>query len=274
MAQPEGSPRPHEHEIDDDITGDEIDALDEATGLTPPLVMPADDALEFLSRAELTLEGQLVDASNATLYMRAEHEGVAAGAVYKPIAGERPLWDFPDGTLAEREVAAFTVSRVAGWTIVPPTVLRNGPYGRGMVQLWIDTDDTVDVRSLLRASSPVLYPTTVFDAVINNADRKGGHILPDSPSHVYGIDHGISFHSEDKLRTVLWNWAGDPIDDGELDTLSRLRRDFDRLLAEPLSELLTTLEVRRTRQRLDRLVRHCVLPQPSRHRPPVPWPPF
>lgn len=279
MAQPEPSPQGLDDSnlSDDGQYSDDADVIetpDEGAGLTPALVMEPGRAIEFLNHAELTLEGQLVDASNTTLYMRAELDGVAAAAVYKPVAGERPLWDFPDGTLAEREVAAYAVSAASGWTIVPPTVLRDGPYGRGMVQLWVDTDDTVDVRRLVRSSASVLYPLAVFDAIINNADRKGGHILPDSAQHVYGIDHGISFHAEEKLRTVIWNWAGEPIADAELDVLARLSRDFDQVLGTQLADLLTTLEVRRTRQRIERLLRSCMLPQPSRNRPPVPWPPF
>lgn len=271
MARPE---RAGTTRNDRDFPEQDSDEIVEATGLTPPLRMEPGHALEFLTHAELSVEGQLVDASNATLYVRAEHASIAAAAVYKPVAGERPLWDFPDGTLAEREVAAFAVSAATGWNTVPPTVLREGPYGLGMVQLWIETDDGIDVRALLRSSAPVLRPTAVLDAIINNADRKGGHILPDTVEHVYGVDHGVCFNAEPKLRTVLWNWAGEPLCEDELDVVARLSRDFDRVLGEPLTNLLTTLEVRRTRQRIERLLHSNILPQPSRHRPPVPWPPF
>ena len=197
-----------------------------------------------------------------------------AAAVYKPVSGERPLWDFPDGTLAEREVAAYAVSAASGWDVVPPTVLREGPFGPGMVQLWIDVDERVDVRSLLRRNAEVLRPVAVLDAVINNADRKGGHLLPTPTGRVYGVDHGVCFNSDEKLRTVLWGWAGDPLSEAEIDVLIRLRTDLDGALGEALSALLTVTEVRRTRRRADRLLSSALFPQPSDRWPPVPWPPF
>ena len=154
---------------------------------------PVDDALALLRDGELAVEGRLVDASNATLYCAVTLDGVTAACVYKPVAGERPLWDFPDGTLAEREVAAYEVSAATGWDIVPPTVLRDGPSGPGMVQLWIDVDETVDIaRFMRRSDARRLRRMAVFDAVINNADRKGGHLLPTPDGHVYGVDHGVT----------------------------------------------------------------------------------
>ena len=158
------------------------------------------------------MEGRLVDASNATLYCTVKSHGTEATCVYKPVAGERPLWDFPDGTLAGREVAAYAVSRAAGWNFVPPTVLRDGPYGPGMCQLWIDLDASADLIALARRTDyPPLREMAVFDAVINNADRKIGHLLPDADGHLYGCDHGICFAEEYKLRTVLWQWRGKPL---------------------------------------------------------------
>jgi hypothetical protein len=242
--------------------------------LTPARVMAEADAIEFLTQAELTVEGRLVDASNATLYVGAEHDGVRAAAVYKPVSGERPLWDFPDGTLAEREVAAYTVSAASGWDVVPPTVLRDGPFGPGMVQLWIDVDETVDVRSMLRRSDERLRPIAVFDALINNADRKGGHLLPTPAGRVYGVDHGVCFNTDEKLRTVLWGWAGDPLSEAEIDVLIRLRAELDGALGRRLGELLTVTEVRRTRRRADRLLSSALFPKPSDRWPPVPWPMF
>ena len=185
---------------------------DEPTGLTPARELPVDEAMALLEHGELGVEGRLVVASNATLYCSVCLNGVTAACVYKPVAGERPLWDFPDGTLAEREVAAYEVSAATGWLIVPPTVFRSGPLGPGMVQLWIDTDDEVDIRRLIRGtSSDQLRRIAVFDAVINNADRKGGHLLPTRAGHIYGVDHGVSFHAEPKLRTLLWQWSGRPL---------------------------------------------------------------
>ena len=141
---------------------------------------------------------------------------MTAACVYKPIRGERPLWDFPDGTLAHREVAAYLVSVATGWDVVPPTVLRDGPFGVGMVQLWIDTDETVDLGRLVQTDDPALRRMAIFDAVVNNADRKGGHLLPVESGHVFGVDHGVCFAVEPKLRTVLWGWRG---------TAARRRRD-------------------------------------------------
>jgi uncharacterized repeat protein (TIGR03843 family) len=243
--------------------------------LTPAVELPVADALGLLERGELSIEGRLVDASNATLYCAVSADGVSAACVYKPVAGERPLWDFPDGTLAEREVAAYAVSEASGWNIVPPTVYRVGPAGPGMVQLWIDTDDEADLVGLIRGrGSDAIRRVTVFDAVINNADRKGGHLLPTARGHVYGVDHGVSFHAEDKLRTVLWQWAGKSLSDEAQDVLRRLRRDLDGRLGETLYDLLTTVEVRRTRARVDRLLSTRRHPEPSDEWPAVPWPPM
>jgi hypothetical protein len=272
LARPDAEP----DDVDADLgAGDrDDDALATESELTPARVMAEADALEFLAHAELTVEGQLVDASNATLYVGAEYNGIRAAAVYKPVSGERPLWDFPDGTLAEREVAAYAVSAASGWDVVPPTVLREGPFGPGMVQLWIDVDERVDVRSLLRRNAEVLRPVAVLDAIINNADRKGGHLLPTPTGRVYGVDHGVCFNSDEKLRTVLWGWAGEPLSEAEIDVLIRLRSDLDGALGEALSALLTVTEVRRTRRRADRLLSSALFPQPSDRWPPVPWPPF
>jgi hypothetical protein len=243
--------------------------------LTPPVEMAEADALVLLSAGELTIEGRLVDASNATLYCAVSADGVTAGCVYKPVAGERPLWDFPDGTLAEREVAAYTVSAASGWGIVPPTVYREGPAGPGMVQLWIAEDETNDIRSLLRRRDHAqLQRIAVFDAVINNSDRKGGHLLPTPSGHVYGVDHGVSFHEDDKLRTVLWQWAGRALPEEATATLTALRRELDAELGQTLGLLLTSRELRRTRARIDRLLSTRRFPQPSDDWPAVPWPPM
>ncbi len=243
--------------------------------LTAALELPVAEALALLECGELSIEGRLVDASNATLYCGVTADGVSAACVYKPIAGERPLWDFPDGTLAEREVAAYAVSAATGWDIVPPTVYRVGPAGPGMVQLWIDTDDNADLVALIRGrGSDAIRRVTVFDAVINNADRKGGHLLPTTRGHVYGVDHGVSFHTDDKLRTVLWQWAGRTLPDDTQEMLRRLRRDLDGSLGETLADLLTTAEVRRTRARVDRLLSTRRHPEPSDDWPAVPWPPM
>ena len=231
-------------------------------------------ALEALRLGHLEIEGRLVDASNATLYCSLSYGDFSAACVYKPVRGERPLWDFPDGTLAEREVAAYALSEATGWEVVPPTVLREGPFGEGMVQLWVDGDETVDLAELAQGNSASLRRMAVFDAVVNNADRKGGHLIPMPDGHVYGVDHGICFSTDDKLRTLLWQWAGDPLTDEAVDMLSRLRAELEGDLGETLYGLLTRREVARTVRRVDRLLRFRCHPEPSGDWPSVPWPPF
>ena len=249
--------------------------MSEPQELTPARELPVDDALALLTHGCLEIEGRLVDASNATLYCSVALDGIDAACVYKPVTGERPLWDFPDGTLAEREVAAYEVSAATGWLIVPPTVYRDGPFGPGMVQLWIDIDDAVDVLALVRrGSSDLLRRIAVFDAVINNADRKGGHLLPTRAGQVYGIDHGVSFHVEPKLRTLLWQWAGQPLPADCIECLGELRSQLGGALADRLHDLLTTHEVRRTLRRVDKLLRAGSHPVPSGEWPAVPWPPM
>jgi hypothetical protein len=234
-----------------------------------------DEALQLLRVGEISIEGRVVDASNATFYCAVTADGRSAGCVYKPVAGERPLWDFPDGTLAEREVAAHAVSAAAGWDIVPPTVYREGPAGPGMVQLWMQVDETVDIaRFMRRRDLERLREISVFDAVINNADRKGGHLLPMPSGRVYGVDHGVTFSAEDKLRTVLWQWAGARLPAPMCDVLARLRAALDRQLGEELGELLTRREVRQTRLRIDRLLATRRHPEPTGDWPAVPWPPI
>ena len=188
--------------------------------------------------------------------------------------GERPLWDFPDGTLAGREMAAYLVSEATGWDLVPPTVLRDGPFGPGMCQLWVDVDETVDLQRLARSAHPDLQRMVVLDAVINNADRKGGHLLPTPGGRVYGVDHGVCFSTEDKLRTLLWQWRGLPLTDEAIEVLSRLRAELEGALGEQLHEHLTRKEVRRTIARVDRLLATGLHPEPSEDWPAIPWPPF
>jgi hypothetical protein len=233
-----------------------------------------EDALDLLRHGALDVEGRLVDASNATLFCVVERDGVGAGCVYKPIRGERPLWDFPDGTLAHREVAAFAVSAASGWDVVPPTVLRDGPYGPGMVQLWIDTDDEVDVAELLRGGDARLRRMALLDAVLNNADRKGGHLLPTEGGHIYGVDHGVCFAVEPKLRTVLWQWRAQRITEQECDELSALRARLAGDLGTELGELLAPDEVTATERRLDALLTARTFPEPDPDWPAIPWPPW
>lgn len=240
----------------------------------PAISLASDDALRLLRDGDIAIEGRLVDASNATLYCTISLDGVTAVCVYKPVSGERPLWDFPDGTLAGRELAAYTVSVASGWDIVPPTVMREGPFGPGMVQIWIDVDESVDLGVLARSGIEPLRRMSVFDAVINNADRKGGHLLPVPGGHVYGVDHGVSFSTEDKLRTLLWGWRGKRLTDEAIDVLSFLRAQLEGPLDVELSRYLTRQEVLATAFRVDRLLRTGRHPMPSEDWPAVPWPPF
>ena len=232
-------------------------------------------ALELLERGALEVEGRLVGASNATLYCTIKGGGAEAACVYKPVAGERPLWDFPTGTLAGREVAAYAVSRAAGWNIVPPTVMRDGPFGPGMVQLWIDLDPDVDVIALSRRSDHTgLREMAVFDAVVNNADRKIGHLLPVADGHLYGCDHGVCFAEDYKLRTVLWQWRGKALPRRSVEVLRRLADDLVAgWLAGELSKHLTRTEVSAIKGRVDRLLKHRVHPYPPEDWPAIPWPP-
>jgi len=216
------------------------------------------------------------------------------------VRGERPLWDFPDGTLAGREVAAYLVSAASGWDLVPPTVLRDGPFGAGACQLWIDepadaepvlgfvpADEvpagwhavvsarTPDGTRLVLAHSddPRLARMAAYDAVVNNADRKGGHVLTAPGDRLFGVDHGVCFHTEDKLRTVLWGWAGAPLPADVVESLDGLRAALDGDLGGRLAEHLTATEVAAVRHRLTRLAGTGRFPRPDHDRRPVPWPP-
>lgn len=233
-----------------------------------------DEVLRLLREGELSVEGRLVNASNATLYCVAELDGVSAAVVYKPVRGERPLWDFPDGTLAGREVAAYLVSQAIGWDVVPPTVHREGPFGPGMCQLWVDIDEAVDLGALARSDHPDLRRMAVLDAVINNSDRKGGHLLPRPDGRVQGVDHGICFSTENKLRTLLWQWRGDRLTDEALTSLDVLRAELAGRLGDVLRTMLTDDEVLATLTRVERLLSTRRHPQPSTDWPAVPWPPF
>ncbi len=269
------------------------------------------NACEALRRGELTVIGRIRSASNATFLCEAQLDDLTVHCVYKPVAGEAPLWDFPDGTLAGRELSAYLVSAALGWDVVPYTIIRDGPAGSGMLQLWVDQPgdevdevaelaesgpDLVDLLpaghippgflpvlraydyagdevTLVHADNTALRRMAVFDVLINNADRKGGHILSATDGHVYGVDHGVSMHVEDKLRTVLWGWAGKPVDDETLEVVARLRDEVRGTLGEQLREHVTAHEVNALRRRAVALLNDPVMPSPDRHRP-IPWPAF
>ncbi|AOW94643.1 phosphatidylinositol kinase [Rhodococcus sp. WMMA185] len=255
---------------------------------------------------ELTLVGRITDASNATLVCDAVLGESIVRCVYKPIRGERALWDFPDGTLAGREYASYLVSEQLGWSVIPRTVLREGPFGRGMVQRWVDTADRhgngaagldlVDICSpetvppgwfeilqasdmdgnpivLIHADDPRLQRMAVLDVLINNADRKGGHALEGLDGAVYGVDHGICLHTENKLRTVLWGWAGTRVPEALVADIVGLISSLEGNFAAVLGEHITADEVVALYERAVDLVAAPVMPRPSGRRP-IPWPAF
>ena len=259
---------------------------------------------EILNRGEIEVRGRIMPASNATFLAQVTLDGVGIECVYKPVAGERPLWDFPDGTLGRREVAAYAISEAMGWHVVPSTVLRgDGPVGIGMLQAWREPDpeqDPVDLVpagrlpegylhvldaldgtdrpvSLVHEDSEALRRMCVFDIVVNNADRKGGHVLAMTDGHRFGVDHGLSFNVEDKLRTVLWGWAHEPLhvdDAAAVRSLAEQLRASDSDLTAVLSELLSADEVAVTVARCEALLRRGQMPRPSGGRPSIPWPAF
>ncbi len=228
---------------------------------------------KLMSEGELSVTGRLVDASNATLYGTIVDGTDEVRVIYKPIAGERPLWDFPDGSLAQREYAAFLVSELGGWNLVPLTILRDGPFGNGMVQQWIDIDESIDLALFYREDNSALRAMALFDAVVNNTDRKIGHLLPSSDGKLYGCDHGVTFHEENKLRTVLWQWASMNLSSQEIEQLQKLRTSLvkEELL---LTSLISTSEFQALLGRVDRLLAEKSFPEPSDEWPAVPWPPF
>ncbi|MDT0305944.1 SCO1664 family protein [Streptomyces sp. DSM 44917] len=273
----------------------------------PP--QPGVDAEEVLARGALTVHGRIVEASNAVLYATAELAGARLPCVYKPVAGERPLWDFPDGTLAQREVAAYEVSRALGWELVPPTVLRDGPMGEGMCQQWVGPAPDAEedeapgpdgLLALVEAETPEpgwkavgfaevdagrtallvhadderLRRLAALDAVINNGDRKGGHLLPLPDGRLYAIDHGVTFHTDNKLRTLLWGWAGEPLPDPVREALRGLSAELaeGRPLAGRLAALITPAERDALRARTETLLRTGRHPTPSGEWPAFPWP--
>jgi uncharacterized repeat protein (TIGR03843 family) len=245
---------------------------------------------------DLVLRGRIMPASNATFL--AEIGGTKV--VYKPVAGERPLWDFPTGTLADREVSAYAVSEAIGWDIVPETWIGEGPHGEGMVQRWREPDPEQEAVTLVRAGEhrpgwlPVfdgvdqhdrevtlihedtlaLRRMAVFDVLVNNADRKGGHVLEMPGGHRYGVDHGVTFHHEPKLRTVLWGWHGEPLTDEEVEGVLRVRRALTGELGGALAGALADHEIDALDARCRRLLDRGVLPSPHGDWPAIPWPPF
>lgn len=231
-----------------------------------------------LNNGTLTVTGRLVDASNATLYAMCSTKDSLGerefACIYKPIAGERPLWDFPDGSLANREYLSFLISHWLELHLVPPTILRDGPYGTGMVQKWIDIDKKIDLMDFYQSDHPKLRELALFDLITNNTDRKIGHLIPTEDGHVYGCDHGVTFHEDDKLRTVLWQWAGVAYTENEKSLLLQARSIFSGEKLEIISSLITEEEINATVARIDRALIEGSFALPSPDWPAVPWPPF
>ena len=228
---------------------------------------------KLMSEGTLTVTGRLVDASNATLFGTITNGEDEVRVIYKPVAGERPLWDFPDGNLAQREYAAFLVSEIGGWKLVPLTILRDGPFGIGMVQQWIDIDESVDLALFYRENHESLRAMALFDAVVNNTDRKIGHLIPSPDGKLFGCDHGVTFHEEDKLRTVLWQWASQKLSEQELEQLQKLRQSLISK-EELFTSLISDIEFKALLGRVDRLLHEKTFPEPNDEWPAVPWPPF
>jgi hypothetical protein len=231
-----------------------------------------------LRAGSLEVVGRLVDASNATFVCRLTDQPGSADSdiqvVYKPTRGERPLDDFPRDTLSKREIAAFLLSEATGWGIVPPTVWRDGPLGAGMAQLWIEEDEDVDVLQMILARDDRLRRVAVFDILANNADRKGGHLLPTDDGHVYGVDHGICFATTPKLRTVLWGWRNEQLLAEELEVVRRVCHALDGELRGSLAEFISAREIDATARRASALLESARFPEPDPSRPSLPWPPF
>ena len=225
---------------------------------------------EAIKSANLIVIGRLVDASNATLQATLENTDPVMKVIYKPVLGEKPLWDFADGNLANREYAAYLLSELGDFNLVPTTVLREGPFGSGMVQEWIEIDEELDVVDFGQSNDPQLRKLALFDAIINNTDRKFGHLLVDQDGKLRGCDHGVCFHQENKLRTVLWQFAGEQFTTEEIELLNKVAKlDLNSLFAE----LLTSAEISALSERISNLLAAGQFPFPSDQWPASPWPP-
>ena len=235
------------------------------------VIRPDAEVLELLERGELEPLGLLPRASNFTFLCRVHGGDDELLAVYKPQRGEAPLWDFPDGTLCRREVAAYVFATALGWPRVPPTVLRDGPEGKGSVQRFLRFDPDRHYFTMLEDRPDEFRRVALFDVVVNNADRKSGHCLRDRSDHIWGIDHGVSFHGAVKLRTVIWDYEGEPISPDELEGLEGLGARLDAGLGRQLGALLSGAERRALEDRLEWLLTERIFPQPLTEYP-YPWP--
>lgn len=254
---------------------------------------------DLLRRAELKTVGRLRSASNVVLLCELESQHDELLCVYKPVRGERPLWDFPEGSLAAREFASYLVSEALGWSLIPTTVLRHGPHGWGMAQRWVRSaagaedalvgfcsprqappgwrvvvlglDSDGDEVALAHADHPRLRQLAVLDVLLNNADRKGGHVLKGEDGGIWGIDHGVCLHEDPKLRTVLWGWAGEPVPADQLADVARFAASLGGALGEELSEHMAEEELVALAERAERLLGEGTMPAPDGDRV-LPWP--
>lgn len=233
--------------------------------------------MEALRCGEISLTGQFAHGSNACFLVSLHHNGIELDAVYKPVRGENPLWDFPARTLAKRETAACLLSEWLGWDLVPPTVFRkNCPLGAGSLQLYIPHDPQKNYFTLSEEELQNLKTTALFDLVMNNADRKGSHLIFDQAGHLWLIDHGLCFNVEPKLRTVIWNFAGEPLPFEQGRALNRARQALSREgeLFVLLHGYLSIAELNALKRRIDHLLDQGIFPHPPSDRRSFPYPPL
>jgi uncharacterized repeat protein (TIGR03843 family) len=241
------------------------------------LIQNKEKVLKALEEGELSISGQFMHSSNYTFLVQVGNGNKKFPAVYKPQKGETPLWDFPAGTLCQREVAAFIISEALGWELVPPTVFRKkAPLGKGALQLFVEHDPELHYFSFEEKTRQRLKPTVLFDLIINNADRKGGHILKDGNGHLWLIDHGTCFHQEFKLRSVIWEFVGHKIPQNFQADIQRLGRaiEEDEIFRNKLSSLITAAEIHALQTRIKILVQLNTFPFPEKNRRTIPWPPL
>lgn len=262
---------------DDDQANEQLDEQELDEQQLSATEVSIERVVALLTNGDLEIEGLMPDSSNYTFLTSVTHDELQGLAIYKPRRGERPLWDFPRGTLCQREAAAYVMSEALGWAVVPPTVLRDATeYGLGSVQLFIDADPQAHYFNLRGTDDAAFKRIAAFDLIVNNADRKGGHILKARDGHLWGIDHGITFHTDPKLRTVIWEYAGEAIPSP---LVADIRRVADKLetpsdeLTEVLGDLLTRVEVEALRRRIERVLKRARYPEPTGGRS-MPWPPI
>ena len=240
-------------------------------------IYQTDSILSTLQHGEFSTKGKFLWGSNYTFLVEVNLNDLGISAVYKPVRGERPLWDFPTASLAGREVAAYLVSEALGWQLVPPTVYRkDGPQGPGSLQLFIEHDPEYHYFNFSKADHQRLQPVVIFDLLINNADRKASHVLIDPDEQIWLIDHGICFHVEDKLRTVIWDFAGEVIPPELCTDLTRLREKMGHPanFNPALQSYLSPREISAIAHRTERLLASGRFPNPRPNHRPYPWPPI